>query len=55
MKAIAHEEFGSPDVLSLVEVPRAEVERDEVLVRVRAASPNPWDWHFMRVCPTSRA
>ncbi len=51
MKAIAHEEFGSADVLELKEVRKPDVERDEVLVRVRAASPNPWDWHFMRGLP----
>jgi len=51
MKAIAHEEFGSADVLELKEVRKPFVERDEVLVRVRAASPNPWDWHFMRGLP----
>ena len=51
MKAITQEEFGSPDVLELREVPKPEVGRDGVLVRVRAASPNPWDWHFMRGMP----
>src|SRR5438445_2000842 len=51
MKAITYEEFGSPDVLELREVPKPEVEHDKVLVRVRAASPNPWDWHFMRGLP----
>ncbi|MDQ3895622.1 MAG: NAD(P)-dependent alcohol dehydrogenase [Actinomycetota bacterium] len=51
MKAIAYERFGSPDVLELTDVPKPEVGRGEVLVRVRAASPNPWDWHFMRGLP----
>jgi NADPH:quinone reductase-like Zn-dependent oxidoreductase len=51
MKAIAYEKFGSADVLELSEVRKPDVERDEVLVRVRAASPNPWDWHFMRGLP----
>jgi NADPH:quinone reductase-like Zn-dependent oxidoreductase len=51
MKAIAYEEFGSADVLELKEVRKPDVGRDEVLVRVRAASPNPWDWHFMRGLP----
>lgn len=51
MKAIAYEEFGSPDVLELREVRKPDVEPDEVLVRVRAASPNPYDWHFMRGLP----
>lgn len=51
MKAIAYEVFGSADVLELREVRKPEVERGEVLVRVRAASPNPYDWHFMRGMP----
>lgn len=51
MKAIAQEEFGSPDVLELVDVEKPAVGAGEVLVRVRAASPNPWDWHFMRGLP----
>ena len=51
MKAIAYEEFGSADVLELKEVLKPDVGRDEVLVRVHAASPNPYDWHFMRGLP----
>ena len=51
MKAIAYERFGSADVLELKDVCTPGVERDQVLVRVRAASPNPWDWHFMRGRP----
>jgi NADPH:quinone reductase-like Zn-dependent oxidoreductase len=51
MKAIVYEEFGSADVLELREARKPNVEPDEVLVRVRAASPNPYDWHFMRGMP----
>jgi NADPH:quinone reductase-like Zn-dependent oxidoreductase len=51
MKAIVYEGFGSADVLELREVRKPDVGRNEVLVRVRAASPNPWDWHFMRGLP----
>jgi NADPH:quinone reductase-like Zn-dependent oxidoreductase len=40
MKAIVYNEFGSPDVLQLEEVPRPEPERGEILVRVRASSVN---------------
>jgi NADPH:quinone reductase-like Zn-dependent oxidoreductase len=51
MKAIVYHEYGSPDVLELREIDKPVVEDDEVLVRVRAASANPADWHFMRGQP----
>ena len=51
MKAIAYEAFGSADVLELKEVRKPDVEPDGVLVRVRAASANPYDWHVMRGVP----
>ena len=51
MKAIAQDEFGPPDVLDLREIEEPTVDAHEVLVRVRAASPNPWDWRFMRGFP----
>lgn len=51
MKAIVHHEYGSPDVLELQEVTKPVVKDDDVLVRVRAASVNPLDWHFVRGTP----
>jgi NADPH:quinone reductase-like Zn-dependent oxidoreductase len=51
MKAIIYHEYGSPDVLELQDIDRPVVKDDEVLVRVRAASVNPADWHFMRGVP----
>src|SRR3954452_14170981 len=52
MKAIVQHEYGAPhDVLRLVEVNTPAVGETEVLVRVRASSANPWDWHFIRVEP----
>ena len=50
-KAIPQAAFGSTDVLHLREVPKPTPSAGEVLVRVCAASPNPWDWHFMRGLP----
>jgi NADPH:quinone reductase-like Zn-dependent oxidoreductase len=51
MKAIVCREYGSPDVLRCEEVERPTPGDDEVLIRVRAASVNPFDWHFMRGRP----
>ncbi len=51
MKAIVQGEYGSPDVLELKDINTPVVKDDEVLVRVRAASANPADWHFMRGLP----
>jgi NADPH:quinone reductase-like Zn-dependent oxidoreductase len=51
MKAITYHRYGSPEVLEFQEVDDPVVGDDEVLVRVRAASANPRDWHFMRGLP----
>jgi NADPH:quinone reductase-like Zn-dependent oxidoreductase len=51
MKAIAYDAYGSADVLELKDVTKPEVRADQVLVRVRAAAANPYDWHFMRGLP----
>ena len=44
MKAVVYERFGGPEVLRIVDVPKPEPRRGEVLVRVRAAAINPIDW-----------
>ncbi len=51
MKAIVYEKYGSPDVLELSDIDKPAVTDDGVLVRIRAASANPYDWHFMRGKP----
>src|SRR5262245_39230178 len=51
MKAIVQDRYGPSDVLRLAEVAVPEVEADSVLVRVRAASVNAYDWHMMRGQP----
>jgi NADPH:quinone reductase-like Zn-dependent oxidoreductase len=48
MKAIVYHEYGSPDVLKCEETDKPTIGDDEVLIRVRAASVNPLDWHLMR-------
>jgi NADPH:quinone reductase-like Zn-dependent oxidoreductase len=51
MKAITFDRYGPPDVLEIRDVEKPAVGDDELLVRVRAASVNPLDWHFMRGMP----
>jgi NADPH:quinone reductase-like Zn-dependent oxidoreductase len=51
MKAIVYHDFGSPDVLRLEEIDRPVPDDDQMLVKVRAASVNPLDWHFMEGTP----
>jgi NADPH:quinone reductase-like Zn-dependent oxidoreductase len=47
MKAIVHEEYGSADVLQLKEIEKPTPNDEEVLVEVKAASLNAYDWHFL--------
>ena len=51
MKAIRYYAYGSPDVLQLQDVDVPAVKDGDILIRVRAASVNPLDWHFMRGMP----
>ena len=51
MKAIVYHEYGSPDVLRYEEIEKPSARDDEVLIKVRAASVNPVDFHFMRGTP----
>jgi len=51
MKAVVRERYGSPDVLELKDVAKPVIDDDSVLVRVRAASINAYDWHMMRGSP----
>ncbi len=48
MKAIIYHQYGSPDVLQLQDMDKPVVRDDAVLVKIRAAAANPYDWHFMR-------
>ena len=48
MKAIVYRHYGSPDVLQLEDTEKPAAGDHEVLIKVRAASVNPFDWHFMR-------
>ena len=49
MRAIVQSKYGPPgDVLELQEIAKPVVKDDEVLVRVRAASVNDWDWGLLQ-------
>ena len=51
MKAIVYCDYGSPDVLKLEEIAKPTPADNQALVRVHAASINPYDWHFLRGIP----
>ena len=55
MQAIVNSEYGPPEDLELGEIDPPAVDDDGVLVRVRAASVNPFDWHAMRGHAVPRA
>jgi len=52
MKAAVYTRYGPPDVVVQIRDVEKPVPKDnEVLIKVRAASVNPLDWHFMRGTP----
>lgn len=51
MKAIVQDRFGPPESLRLLDVDEPRIGPDDVLVRVRAAAANPYDWHMLRGDP----
>ena len=52
MKAIVYDHYGSPDVLKYEDVEKPTPTDDQLLIQVRAASVNPYDWHFIRGTPS---
>lgn len=51
MQAVVYHEYGSPGVLRLEEIEKPVANDNQLLVRVRAASVNPFDWHYMEGTP----
>ncbi|MES9542529.1 MULTISPECIES: NAD(P)-dependent alcohol dehydrogenase [unclassified Actinomadura] len=51
MKAWTWDRYGPPDALALKDVGEPDIGPDEVLVRTRAASVNPYDWRHLRADP----
>ena len=52
MKAIVYDHYGPPDVLQFEEAEKPLPSPDQVLIKVRASSVNPYDWHFIRGTPS---
>jgi NADPH:quinone reductase-like Zn-dependent oxidoreductase len=51
MKAAVYTRYGPPDVVQITDVEKPVPNDKEVLIKIRAASVNPLDWHFMRGTP----
>lgn len=51
MKAFVKYKYGGPEVLSLEEVEKPTVKEGHLLVKVKANSANPADWHILRGKP----
>ena len=51
MKAVIYCDYGEADALRLAEIAKPVPNDNQLLVRVRAASVNPYDWHFIRGTP----
>ena len=51
MRAILYHRYGPPDVLVHTEIDKPVPAENQVLIKVRAASVNPYDWHFLRGTP----
>jgi NADPH:quinone reductase-like Zn-dependent oxidoreductase len=51
MKAAIYTRYGPPEVLRIHDLDTPVPKDDEVLLRVHAASVNPYDWHFLRGIP----
>src|SRR3954451_11511430 len=51
MKAVVYCDYGTADVLKVMEIAKPVPNDNQLLVKVRAASVNPYDWHFIRGTP----
>jgi NADPH:quinone reductase-like Zn-dependent oxidoreductase len=51
MKAVVYTDYGSPNVLEIRDIKKPVPNDDQVLIKIRAASINPLDWHYMEGTP----
>jgi NADPH:quinone reductase-like Zn-dependent oxidoreductase len=52
MHAILYHRYGPPDTVEYTDVEKPSPGPEEALIRVHAASVNPYDWHFLRGTPS---
>ena len=48
MKAVVYDDFGGPEVLEVRDIDAPEANGDQVLIDVRYAGVNPFDWKIRR-------
>lgn len=51
MKAIIYTKYGGPDQLQLEDIPKPVPRKNELLIKVQAASINSWDWDLLKGKP----
>ena len=51
MKAIIYTKYGSPDQLREEEIAKPVLRKNEVLIKIHAASINSWDWDLLKGKP----
>ena len=51
MKAIVNTQYGSPDVLRMLNVAKPTPKENEVLIRIHAVAVNAGDWHLLKADP----
>ncbi|MCL2867027.1 MAG: NAD(P)-dependent alcohol dehydrogenase [Clostridia bacterium] len=51
MKAAVYHHYGSPEVINVSEVEKPSPKDGEVLIQIKAASVNAYDWHLLRAKP----
>lgn len=51
MKAITKQKYGGPEILRLKEVEKPALKENQLLIKVKANSANPADWHILRGKP----